>query len=146
MQQYYKLRPSRSLALILLFLCVVSLATLLLLALPVAVRLILTVVVLCWGGYSLLLDAILRMGHSCLGLRLEDGEEIVLLLRSGRHLSCRVSPDSWVTPYLIVLNVILSDQRGRRSLMILPDAMGEESFRRLRVALRWGGKADQAAT
>lgn len=146
MQQYFKLRSSRSLTLLLLFLCVVSLASLLLLPLPTPVLLVLTVVVLCWGGYYLLLDANLRMGHSCVAFRLEDREEIVLLLRSGRHLSCRVSSDSVVTPYVVILNVIPSEQRRGRSLVILPDAMGVDSFRRLRVALRWGDKADQAAT
>jgi toxin CptA len=123
-----------------------SLASLWLLPLPTAGLLVLAVAVLYWGGYSLLLDANLRMGHSCVGFRLEDGEGIVLLLRSGRHLSCRVAPDSLVTPYFVILNVTLSEPRRGRSLMILPDAMETESFRRLRVALRWGDKADQAAT
>lgn len=85
------------------------------------------------------------MEHSCVAFRLEDQGEIVLLLRGGRHLSCRVSSDSLVTPYFVILNVILGEKRGGRSLVILPDAMGAESFRRLRVALRWGDKADQAA-
>jgi hypothetical protein len=50
-----------------------------------------------------------------------------------------------VTPSLVILNVVLKEQRGRRSLLILPDTMGAESFRRLRVALKWGDKADQVA-
>lgn len=123
-----------------------SLALLWLLPLPTAALFVLTVLVLYWGGYSLLLDANLRKEHSCVGFRLEDSEEIVLLLRSGRHLSCRVVPDSLVTPYVVILNVTPAEQqRGGRSLMILPDAMEPESYRRLRVALRWGDKADQSA-
>ncbi len=86
------------------------------------------------------------MEHSCVVFRLEERGEIVLLLRSGRHLPCRVSSDSLVTPYFVILNVILDKKRGGRSLVILPDAMGAESLRRLRVALRWGDRADQAAT
>src|SRR5512146_874813 len=122
-----------------------SLALLWLLRLPTAGTLIVAAVVLYWGGHSLLLDANLRMGHSCVGFRLEDSDEIVLLLRSGRHLSCRVAPDSLVIPYFVILNVTLSEQRGGRTLMILPDAMEAESFRRLRVALRWGDKGQAAA-
>jgi toxin CptA len=143
MQRHYKLRPSRWLALLILVLSWVSLVSLWLLPLPIAVLLVLTAIVLCWGGYCLLLYANLRLGHSCVAFRLEDQEEIVLVLRSGRHLSGRVSPDSLATPYLAILNVILKEQRGGRSLAILPDAMGAESFRRLRVALRWCDKADQ---
>jgi hypothetical protein len=30
--------------------------------------------------------------------------------------------------------------------LVLPDTMGDESFRRLRIALKWGDKADQVAT
>ena len=99
-----------------------------------------------WAGYWLLLDANLRMGHSCVTFRLQGQEEIVLVLRSGRHLHGRVSSDSLVTPYLVILNVELKEQRRRRSLLILPDSMGKESFRRLRVVLKWGDKADQVAT
>ncbi|MFZ2161780.1 MAG: protein YgfX [Sideroxyarcus sp.] len=146
MQLNYKLRPSRSLALLFFLLCVLLLVSIWMLPLPVAGLLALTVGVLCWTGYYLLRDATLRMGHSCVAFRLEGQEEIVLVLRSGRHLPGRVAMDSLVTPALVILNVALKEQSGRRSLLILPDTMGAESFRRLRVALKWGDKADQVAT
>ena len=146
MQRHYKLRPSRFLTLLVVLLCVVTIALLWLLPLQKAVWFALTVFVLWWGGYCLLFDANLRMEDSCVALRLEGRDEIALVLRSGRHLSGRVSPDTLVTPYIVILNVVLSEQRKGRSLLILPDAMGEDSYRRLRVALRWGDKADQAAT
>jgi toxin CptA len=144
MQRHFKLRPSRFLALLFFFLCVASLVSLWLLPLPTLVLFALTVVVLCWIGYSLLFDANLRMGHSCVAFRLEESDTIVLVLRNGRHLSGRVSADSLVTPYIVILNVVLSEQRSGRSLLILPDVMGMGSFRRLRVVLRWGDQADQA--
>ena len=80
-----------------------------------------------------------------MAFRLEGQDEIVLVLRSGTHLSGRVSADSLVTPFLVILNVALKERRERRSLLIMPDTMGAESFRHLRVALKWGDKADQAA-
>jgi hypothetical protein len=143
MQRYYKLRPSRFLALLFSLLCLASLVSLWLLPLPFLWLLTLTVAVLYWGGYCLLFDTYLRMGHSCVAFRLENQEEIVLVLRNGRHLPGRVSSDSLVTPYLVILNVVQKEQRRRRSLLISPDAMGVDSFRRLRVALKWGDKADQ---
>ncbi len=145
MQRHYKLRPSRSLALLLFLLCVVVLAVLTQLPLSTAAFLAAAAVILCWAGYRLLFDAYLRMGNSCVAFRLEEGDEIVLLLRGGSHLRGLISPSSLVTPYFVILNVILGEQRGVRSVLILADAMEADSFRRLRVALRWGDKSDQAA-
>jgi hypothetical protein len=112
---------------------------------PVLLIFVATAVVLYWGGHGLALDANLRMGSSCVAFRLEGKEEIVLVLRDGRHMPGRVSPDSLVTAYLVVLNVALNEQRGKRSLLISPDTMGADSFRHLRVVLKWGRKDDQVA-
>ena len=146
MQVNYKLRPSRFLALLFFLLCMLSLVSIWMLPLPVTGLLVLTLAVLCWVAYYLLLDANLSRERSCVAFRLGDQDEIVLVLRSGTHLTGRVSADSLVTPFLVILNVALKEQRGRRSLLVMPDTMGAESFRRLRVALKWGGKADQVAT
>ena len=146
MQLSYKLRPSRSLLLLFILLCVLSLVSIWMLPLPVAGLLALTLIVLCWTGYYLLLDANLSSKRSCVAFRLEGQDEIVLVLRSGTHLSGRVSADSLVTPFLVILNVALNEPRGRRSLLVMPDTMGAESFRHLRVALKWGDKSDQPAT
>jgi toxin CptA len=143
MQRSFKLRPSRLLALYFLILCAVALISLWLLPLPMLLLTAMSVIVLYWGGYCLLLHANLRMAHSCIAFRLEDRDDIVLVLRNGRHLPCRLSPDSLVTPYLVILNVVLNEQRGKRSLLILPDAIGSESFRRLRIALKWGDASSQ---
>lgn len=145
MQRYYTLRSSRILALCLILLCLASLAALWSLPLPMMGWLFLTMVVLWWGGYHLSLDANLRLQHSCVAFRLEESEEIVLILRNGRHLPCRMSRDSLVTPWLVILNVALSEQPGGRSLVILQDAMGADSFRHLRVVLKWSDKAGQEA-
>jgi len=145
MQLNYKLRPSRFLALLFFLPCVLSLVSIWALPLPVTGLLALTLVVLCWSGYFLLLDANLSGERSCVAFRLGGQDEIVLVLRSGTHLSGRVSADSLVTPFLVILNVALKERRGKRSLLVMPDTMGAESFRRLRVALKWGDKADQVA-
>jgi len=139
MQRHYKLRPSRSLASLLILLCFASLASLWSLPLSSLWSLVLSVLVLFWSGYCLLSDANLRMGHACVAFRLEDHDDIVLVLRNGGHLSGRVSPDSLVTPYIIILNVALNEPRRGRNLLIMPDAMRREDFRRLRVVLKWSG-------
>lgn len=141
MQRHYKLRPSRSLALLLTLLGATLLAMLWQLPLPPPGLIALSTLVLCWSGYRLFLEANLRMGHSCMAFRLEESDKVVLLLRDGRHLPCRVGPDSLVTPYCVVMSLFVGEQRRGRRVLIMRDAMRAESFRRLRVALRWGGKA-----
>ncbi len=106
----------------------------------------LTVLTLSWIGYCLLFYASLNMGQSCVAFQMDSKTEIDLALRNGKHLPGRISLDSFVTPYLVILNVILTEQRGRRCLLIMPDAMEKESFRRLRIDLRWGNQVDQVAT
>lgn len=144
MQRHFKLRSSRFLVLVIAFLGLATLLSLWLLPLPPWVLLPLMAGVLCWAGYCLLLDAKLRMGRSCVAFRLDGREEIVLVLRRGSHLPGRVLPYSLVTPYLVILGIMQDEHSGRRNILIMPDAMNAESFRRLRIALRWGDKADRA--
>lgn len=146
MRRHYRLLSSRLLIILLLLLAAGALVCLWLLPLPVPVLLTLTVFVSCWAGYHLLLDAKLRLGRSCVAFRLEKEGTIVLVLRSGRHLQGRMQQGSLVTPYLVILNVVLDEHRGRRSLLILPDAMSADSFRRLRVVLRWGDGASRPSS
>ncbi len=144
MQRYFKLHSSRLLAVLLSIVSVLALVSLWLLPLPMPVMSALTAAILYGMGSCLMRDAGLRRAHSCIAFRLEDREQIVLVLRNGMHLPGRISADSLVTPYLVILNVVLSEQRGERSLRIMPDAMEPDSFRRLRVVLRWGESAQPA--
>lgn len=143
MQRHYTLRPSRVLAVMLFVLCALTIVSLWSLSTTIG-AFVLVALVLGWGLYGFWLDANLSLQHSCVAFRLDGQEEIMLVLRNGKHLPGRLSSDSVATPYLIILNIALGEQRGWRSLVILPDSMGRDNFRRLRVVLRWGSKADQA--
>jgi len=81
-------------------------------------------------------DGVLRSGSSCLALVCSQDGSVVLNLRSGRQISGKVTADTLVLPGLILLG-IATDGHGRRSLLLLPDAMPAEDFRRLRVLLRY---------
>lgn len=137
-QRYFTLRPSRLLTLFFLLLCASSLGAIWSLPLHPILLSVLSAVTINWVGYHLSLDAQLRLQHSCVAFRLEEKGEAMLILRNGRHVPCKLSADSLATPYLVILNVVLNEQRGKRSLLVLPDSMGVEKFRRLRIALRWG--------
>ena len=49
-----------------------------------------------------------------------------------------VLPGSFVAPWLTIVRWRPPGRRFSRSLVILPDMLDPESFRRLRVILRWG--------
>lgn len=145
MQRHFKLRPSRFLAALLLIVCCASLVSLWTLPLPTMVLFALTLLVLVWGGYCVSRYALLRADDSCVAFRLEEDSGVVLVLRNGSHLMCRLCNDSLVTSGMVILNAKVHEQRGGRSVLIFPDAMGGDSFRRLRVALKWG-EFSQGAT
>ncbi|MBU0621249.1 MAG: hypothetical protein KJ795_05335 [Gammaproteobacteria bacterium] len=140
----YTLRPSRRLAALHLLLGAGALAALWSLPPVLPVSLSLSGVIAGWVLYRWHFDAKLRSPHSCVALRLEGDEAVVMVLRDGRHVPGRLSATSLITPFLVILNVSLETRRLRRSLVLLPDCMGRQNFRRLRVALRWGGKTSQS--
>lgn len=67
-----------------------------------------------------------------------DGDMILLVARNGDQVTARVLADSLVTPFITVLNVLPQGTYLARSVIILPDSLDAESFRQLRVWLRWG--------
>jgi toxin CptA len=144
-QRSYTLRPSRILALLLGFLSCLVLIVLWQMMLPLWLMIGLMLVVVVWAGYHLTLDAKLRLPHACVAFRLEEGGEIMLILRNGLHVPCTLRTDSLVTPYLVILNASMIDQHGERNVVIAPDSMNTENFRRLRVALKWGEDTPQGA-
>jgi toxin CptA len=56
--------------------------------------------------------------------------------RSGRWHEAEILPGSYVSGWLVVLN-LAEDGRRSRSLVLLPDSAAAEELRRLRVWLRW---------
>ena len=55
---------------------------------------------------------------------------------SGRWHDAEILPSSYVSDWLIVINLRGNGRRGR-SLVLLPDGAAAEELRRLRVWLRW---------
>ncbi len=93
--------------------------------------------------HCLLRDAWLRLPHSCAGLVLEE-DGAVFIQRDGAQLPCCILSGSLVTPWLTILNVLPQNARLARNLVILPDSLDAESFRQLRVQLRWGNHSPKA--
>lgn len=57
--------------------------------------------------------------------------------RQGRWREVRILGSSFVSPVLTILNVAVAGGRLPRSLVVAPDALPADEFRRLRVWLRW---------
>jgi toxin CptA len=100
--------------------------------------LILTAVIYNVGQYGLLL-----LPWSCIALNVSSSNQLQLVFRNGKVLSVDVCRDSVVTPYLTVVSC--KEQNANffarvfiRHLLILPDMLDAETYRQLRVWLRWG--------
>lgn len=88
--------------------------------------------------YYLRRDALLLLPSSPVGLRVEEGSA-TMFTRGGSELSGKIASDSLVTSVLTILNFSRQEAGKMRSVVIFPDSMDKEDFRKLRVLLKWGG-------
>ncbi len=137
MQKHYSLNSSRTFAALLLLLHGFALAALLMLPAPAWAKWCSAACLLCSLAYYLRRDAWLSLPTSCVALLLQ-GEHVVFTTRSGNELGGQLLRDSVVSPAVVILNVMPQGANFSRSVVIFPDAIAAESFRELRVALRWG--------
>jgi len=137
MQRQFNLQPSTYFTIALVVSHGVALAVLAPLALPLWARILMALLVLVSLLYHVWHDAWLLALSSNKTLML-DGDMILLVARNGDQVTARVLTDSLVTPFITVLNVLPQGAYLARSVIILPDSLDSESFRQLRVWLRWG--------
>jgi toxin CptA len=116
------------------------------LMLPVAAKLVSTAALAISLVIYLRHYALRKSPGSITGLSLADDMTCTLETRRGERIACALLGSSFVAPYLTVLELKpLTDTRwphrpGPCSVVILPDAIAAEDFRRLRVLLRWKWK------
>ena len=137
MQRQFNLQPSMYFTIALVASHGAALAVLASLVLPLWAKILLASLVLVSLLYHIWHDAWLLALSSNKTLLL-DGDMILLVARNGDKVTARVLADSLVTPYITVLNVLPQGSHLARSVIILPDSLDAESFRQLRVWLRWG--------
>jgi toxin CptA len=136
MQRQFNLQPSVYFTIVLIASHGVALAVLAPLALPLWARILLASFVITSLLYHVWHDAWLLALSSNKTL-LVDGDMVQLVARNGDQVTARVLADSLVTPYITLLNVLPQGSYFTRSVIILPDSLDAESFRQLRVWLRW---------
>ena len=71
------------------------------------------------------------------GLRIDGGALIEVDDGEGRVIAGEVRSGSFVAPWLTIVRWQPEGSRLRRSIVLLPDMVEAESFRALRVVLRW---------
>ena len=91
-----------------------------------------TVLVSLWHAWSRHVSRRHRAAVACLVWREQD--DCLLIYRDGSRRACRLAPCAFVTPWLVIL--YFRQPRRCCSLLLLPDMVAAESFRRLRVRLR----------
>ena len=137
------LRPSRRLTLVLAAAGIAACAAVLSLPLSSWQQLGAIVLIAAATLYHILRDAWLRMPRSVVAIEVGTQGEFRCQARDGDWLEVAVRGDSFVTPWLTVLNLRVENERLARRTILLSDSGDTEMLRRLRVWLRWGA-ADPA--
>jgi toxin CptA len=70
-------------------------------------------------------------------LELREDGTLAACTRDGRWREGTVAGSTFVTPWLTVVHVRLDGARHASSVLLLPDNVNREDFRRARVWLRW---------
>ena len=137
--RHFTFHPSRYLILMIVMAHAVAAGAFLFVPISKIALFLLLIVLAVSMVYYVLRDAGLILGGAWIALGLED-DRVVLHNRKGEEVVGALLRSSVVTPYLVVLNIALPGQRSRRNVVLMADSMDAESFRQLRVALKWGAR------
>lgn len=96
-------------------------------------------------AYGLYGPVLLRARNSIVRAVLKD-DSFSIQSRGGTWHTAVLQDSSFVAPYLTILNVQVVGWRFTRHIVILPDRMDAETFRQLRVWLRWRKEGDAGAS
>jgi len=81
--------------------------------------------------------ALLRSSNAVVAVEIASDDAFSVQTRHGDWLGCEVLGSTYVAPFLTVLNLRELENNTVRHVVILPDSVDAEDFRRLRVWLRW---------
>ncbi|WP_371257735.1 protein YgfX [Sulfuricella sp. T08] len=129
--------PSRRLAGLLVGMHGFSAAMFWLAPLPQWIVVLLMPVFLGSAWHTLRRDSFRTLQNSLVALRLDTDCSCEFQTRAGAWHEADLLGSSFVAPYLTVLNLKPESGRLVKHLVILPDAIHAEDFRRLRVWLKW---------
>jgi toxin CptA len=138
-----QLRFSRTLGALLVGAHLASLALLWITPLPSGVQFAASLLLLASGLFYLRRDCLLLAPGSIVSLRFDQEGACSYQARGGEWFEATLLGSSLVTPWLSVLNFKPETSRGMRSVVLFPDSIDAEDYRKLRVLLRWGRKKEK---
>ena len=134
------LRPSRQLAAVLALAGATACAVMASLPIPLREALVLDAIIATFAIYHVAKDAWLRMPWSIVALEVTSEGAFRCQSRAGVWIDVEVRGDSFVTPWLTILNLAEPKKWLARRAILLSDSGDAEMFRALRVWLRWGSQ------
>lgn len=140
------LRASRQLAVLLALAGAAALLLVLWLPLPAGVRLALGLLLPAVTVHALLRDALRLLPWSVTALQLAGDGTLRYCTRAGQWQAAQLLGSSCVTAWLTVLALKPSGGWLARGVVLLPDSLEREDYRRLRIRLRWGEMVEQTGT
>ena len=135
------LRPSRALATILVAAHLAAAGAVVPLELPIGAKLALGALAATSLVHALRRYAFLKGRTAARALELRSADEASLQTGDGTWHDARILTTTYVSARLGVVNLKVRGALLPRHVVILPDALDAEDFRRLRVRLRWGYRA-----
>ena len=108
-------------------------------ALPVWTGVAAVAIIAAHGTWTVLRYGRLQRPRSITGITLRIGQDCTLFSRDGREFIGTVEGSTLVLSILVVLAVKRTGAIQVRHVIIVPDMIALEDFRRLRVGLKWGG-------
>ncbi len=103
------------------------------------------IVVACWAGNRVWVVGMRRAPRAVRELRIDGNRTVVAKLVSGEVLKGHVQEASYVGAIVTTLTWRSKGALCARSVLILPDMLPAEDFRRLRVLLRYGRSEETAS-
>jgi toxin CptA len=134
--------PSRTLAAVLGIAHIAALVVTVVVALATWVKLLIAMALVTSGTRSILRLALQRGSSAIVELEVEAGGRISCRTRDGPWREGQILSSSFVSPWLTVLNLRVAAVRARH-LVIVPDNVEKDAFRRIRVLLRWSRPAPE---
>lgn len=95
-------------------------------------------VVLPFVTYIILLHALLSLPSSLTALSLNSKNQWLVKNRQGEEVQVIIQNSTFVSPYLTVISLRDAQKRKHYSMIIIPQRVETEAYRKLRVLLRWG--------
>jgi hypothetical protein len=131
------LKPSPRLAAVLISTHTVAAGTIVPLDIPLAIKAALAIAVAASLVWSLQRHALLRATRSVIALEVRDRLTAAIQGRDHVWRDARVLGTTYVSAALTVLNLRVPGERLPRHVLLVPDNVDEQAFRRIRVLLRW---------